>query len=148
MLGDHRRGCDIPASFLISYQRNFAFLVFPTSDAKIVENYSEQVAFVALELRNGSASGAFGKIGGSPNWVLEDDSPRTYGSTTPMVFLLELSPGIEFGKVKGALAQTEIDIFGDPSPSPLEYYQLFLGNATFLFGTSSGVPLVYAITQV
>jgi hypothetical protein len=148
MLDDHRQGCDIPAGFLMSYQRNFAFLAFPTSDARIVKNYDEQVAFVSLELQRGSDSGGFGRIGGAPNWVLEDEGPATYGSKIPMVFVLELMAGIHFSNVDGALPQMEIDIFGNPSPSPLQYYQLFLGNATFLFGTSSGVPLVYAITQV
>ncbi|MEZ6141914.1 MAG: hypothetical protein R3B84_15185 [Zavarzinella sp.] len=148
MLEEHWQGCDIPNGFLQSYQRNFTFLVFPTNDAKIVENYEEQVAFVALELQSGLANGGFGKIGGTPNWVLDDETPATYSSKIPMIFILELSPGIQFPKVQGALPQTELDIFGSPSTSPLDYYQLFLGNATFLFGTSSGDPLVYAITQV
>lgn len=148
MLDDHCQGCNIPASFLTSYERNFAFLAFPTDDARIVEDYDEQVAFFALEGESDSASGVFGKIGGVPNWVLDDESPATYNSTTPMVFLLELMPGIQFTKVEGALPQTELDIFGSPSPSPLEYYQLFLGNAIYLFGTSVGDSLVYAVTQV
>ncbi len=148
MLDNHRHGCDIPAGFLTSYQRNFAFLVFSTDDARIVEGYDEQVAFTALEIQSGSTSGDIGRIGGTPNWVLEDESPATYDSTTRMEFLMELVPGIQFSTVDGAPPQTELDIFGSPSPSPLEYYQLFLGNATYLFGTSAGDPLVYALTQV
>ena len=148
MLDDHRQGCNIPADFLASYERNFAFLAFPTDDARIVDNYDEEVAFFALEVESGSTSGDFGKIGGVPNWVLDDESPATCDSTIPMVFLLELMPGIQFTKVEGALPQTELDIFGSPSPSPLEYYQLFLGNAIYLFGTSVDDSLVYAVTQV
>ena len=146
MLDDHRQGCNIPAGFLDSYQRNFAFLTFPTADAVIADDYVEEVAFSALEA--GSSSSDFGKIGGVPNWVSGDESPATYDTKTPMVFLLELMPGIQFAKVEGALPQMELDIFRSPSPSPLEYHQLFLGNATYLFGTSASEPLVYAVTQV
>jgi hypothetical protein len=147
MLSDHRQGRNIPTGFLTSYERNFAFLVFPTNDAEIVEDYEEQVAFFALETTNDSP-GDFGKIGGVPSWVLSDESPATYDSTIPMVFLLELKPGIQFNKAEGAPQQMELDLLGSDSPSPFEYYQLFLGNAVYLFGTTTGDPLVYAITQV
>lgn len=148
MLDNHSRGCDIPDGFLTTYDKNFAFLVFSTSDAIMIEDYEEEVAFFALETVSESTHGDFGKIGGIPDWVLEDESPATYASTTPMVFLLELMPCIQFIKVEGARPQMELDIFGNPSPSPLGYYQLFLGNTTYLFGTMGNDSLVYAITQV
>jgi len=148
MLNTQLHGADVPAGFLNSYQRNFAFLVFPTEDGRIVEDYDEQVAFVALEVSANAGPGDFGKIGGSPDWVLDDESPATYDSSAPMVFLLQVTPGIQFNIVDGAAPQIELDIFGKPAPSPLDYYQLFLGNALYLFGTSAGSPLVYAITQV
>lgn len=146
MLDDHLQGCDIPAGFLTSYARNFAFLVFPTNEAKIVEDYDEQVAFFALELQGPSAE--FGRIGDTPTWISHDESPATYNSTVPMVFLMELVPGVQFTKVERAPPQTELDILGRPSPSPLDCYRLFLRNAIYLFGTSVGDPLVYAVTQV
>ena len=148
MLDDQRRGCNIPAGFLDSYERNFAFLVFSTADLRVVDNYHEHVAFFALHMQRDSAPRDFGKIGGAPSWILDDESPATYDSTVPMVFLMELMPALHFTKVQGAPPQVELDLLGRPSLSPLEYYQLFLGNATYLFGTSVGVPRVYAITQV
>ena len=147
MLDDRSPGHDIPAGFLTSYERNFKFLTFPTREAKVTRNYKEEVAFRALKLKSKSTRGDFGKIGGAPDWVLDNESPGTYNTTTPMAFLLELMPGIHFETVDEAPPQTELDIFGNPSLSPLNSYQLFLGNAVYLFGTSVGEPLVYAITQ-
>jgi hypothetical protein len=148
MLSSHRSGANIPAGFLTSYQRNFAFLVFPTANSKLVSNYVQEVAFHALEFSKTAGPARFGKIGGAPNWVLEDEAPGTYDASVPMVFLMELESNVQFSIVDGAPPQMELDLLGNPSPSPLGYYQLFLGNALYLFGTSDGDPLVYAITQV
>lgn len=148
MLRNHGRGCDIPKNFLNDYQRNFSFLVFSGEKAGVLKNYDERVAFSSLEFVDKPSSADFGKIGGSPSWLLGDETPASYGLSTPMVFLMELSPGLAFSKVHGARPQIELDIFGNPAPSPLDFYQLFLGNAVYLFGTATGESLVYAITQV
>lgn len=148
MLSNHLQGHDIPGGFLDLYQKNFAFLVFPTDDARMLESYDEQVAFSALDVTPGHEVGDFAKIGGAPDWMLDDESPATYDSNVPMVFLIQLVPGLQFDIVDGAPPQTELDIMGNPSPSPLGHYQLFLGNTIYMFGTTVGDPLVYAITQI
>ena len=86
MLPDHLHECLIPDGFLTSYQRNFAFLVFPTAEAMIVRNYEEQVAFRAIEFVENRADAEFGKIGGSPEWELENEAPASYGAVA-MEFL-------------------------------------------------------------
>ena len=65
-----------------------------------------------------------------------------------MEFLAEIKPNIQFQVEENAPPQIEMDLFGKPSASPLNYYQLFLGNAIYLFGTIRNKQLVYAITQV
>jgi hypothetical protein len=146
MLPDHLHECLIPDGFLTSYQRNFAFLVFPTAEAMIVRNYEEQVAFRAIEFVENRADAEFGKIGGSPEWELENEAPASYGAVA-MEFLLQLTQGLEFDRIPGTRPQVDLDLSGRPVHSPRDCYQLFLGNAVYLFGTASGEPLVYAITQ-
>lgn len=148
MPSDHRRGCNIPGGFLTSYQRNFAFLVFLTDDSQLVTDYDEQIAFSALDFTDDGSIADFGKIGGSPDWILDDESPATYDSSIPMTFLLAFKQGLKFQRVPGSRPQVELDLLGKPSPSPLEYYELFRGNAIYLYGTTTGEPLVYAVTQV
>ena len=56
--------------------------------------------------------------------------------------------GYQFETVKGAPSQIEIGLFGDPEPSDLPYYQLFIGNEIYLFSNKYDRSLMYAITQV
>ena len=146
MLNMPLRGCNIPKAFLTSYQRNFSFLVFSSEAAQLVKDYEEQVEFFVLQRTE--LPGDFGKVGGIPNWTTEDETPSVYDSDTPMVYLFELSPGLEFNIVRNAPAQVELDLVGSPSPSPMGVYQLFLGNAIYLFGTTGDESFIYAITQV
>jgi len=148
MLGSKLLGADIPGGFLARYQRNFAFIIFPTDRGQIVSGYDESILFSEIELEEGDAIGSFGKLGGTPDWVLENESPATYGGSHQMKFLLEVSPNFQFKMTANADPQIELGIMGDPEPSPLDYYQLFIGNALYLFGTNSGDQAVYAITQV
>jgi len=141
-------GANIPAGFLEQYQKNFAFVVFPTNDGAVVSDYKESISFSEIQFIKGAAVGSFGKLGGEPNWLLEDESPSTYGENVQLVFLLEIVPNFPFKIIRNASPQMELDIMGEPSPSPLDYYQLFIGNALYLFGTSSGNKAVYAITQI
>lgn len=144
------RGADIPEGFLKAYQTNFKFLVFETDAAEIKKEYRPKIRFTAVSLepsRDPNVNGS--KVGGIPNWVLEDESPRTYGSRTPMFFLLQFQSEYRFRLSEGAPPQIELALDRTPQPSPLNYYQLFIGNALFLFGTEDRQkPLVYAITQV
>ncbi len=65
-----------------------------------------------------------------------------------MFFLLQLLQGFQFEINEVATRQIELGLDGAAQPSPLSYYQLFIGNKIFLFGTEDrAMPLVYAISQ-
>jgi hypothetical protein len=147
MLAGALPGANIPKNFLEGYQKNFRFEVFQTTAGRIANDYHERIRFRRIRFGDGNGS-SLGQIGGTPTWVLEDESPYLYDSTTPMCFLLQVSRGINFETVDGAPRQMEIGLSGDQEPSPYDFYQLFIGNAVYMFGTK-GPPLylVYAITQ-
>jgi len=147
MLHSGLAGADIPAGFL-NDQPNFSFVVFPTDQGEIVSAYNETILFSEIQFVEANVVGSFGKLGGKPDWMLDDESPATYEGSMQMAFLMEVIPNFEFKMTNNAEPQIELNIMGDPSPSPLDYYQLFIGNALYLFGSRSGQRAVYAITQV
>lgn len=147
MLHSGLAGADIPAGFL-NDQPNFSFVVFPTDQGEIVSSYDKTIRFAEIQFVEGNAVGSFGKLGGQPDWMLDDECPSTYGGSVPMAFLIQVTPNFEFKMTGAAEPQIELNIMGDPSPSPLDYYQLFISNALYLFGPTSGQRVVYAITQV
>ena len=152
MLDGQLKNADIPKGFLNNYQKNFQFIVFPTGKGVVKDNYKEKVKFQAIELKHsGDPLLPGNKIGGEPNWLLEDEAPATYDKTYSMHFLMQLQSNFKFDLVEDAPKQIELDLMGDQAPSPFNHYVLFIGNAIYLFGTSpDGIdpPLVYAITQV
>jgi len=142
-------GADIPEGFLESYQVNFRFLVFETAKAVLHAAYKEKVAFRRLDLEPANPKVEGNKIGGSPTWLQEDESPKTYAGKVPMFFLLQIERGFQFPTVPGAPPQIKIGLSGNPQPANYAYYKLFITNATYLFGTEDRAqPLVYALTQV
>lgn len=147
MVSGRLAGTDVSAAFLAAYQRNFRFLVFKTEETSLVAGYSERVRFRPVRLTLGAAS-SLGQVGGSPHWISDDETPGSVASSSP-VFLLQLSPDVEFETVAGAPRQMEIGLDGTPEESPDEFYRLFIGNATYLFGPSKRTQDgVYAVTQV
>ncbi len=150
MLAGRLRAGEIPEGFLTAYQRNFRFLVCETDEATLRREYVEKVRFHRLEVvTSGDPSAAGNKIGGVPNWLLEDETPSTYACKVPMSFLLQLEPGLRFETVEGAPRQIELGLDGKPGPASRLHYELFIGNALYLFGTNDPeLRLVYAITQI
>lgn len=150
MLSGELRGATIPEDFLRSYQRNFRFVVFDGRRAAPLRDYTETIAFRRLELeRSEESSGPGSKVGGSPAWLLGDESPGAWAGRIPMVFLLQLEPGLQFETLASAPPQMGLALDGTPEPAGRRHYELFLGNAVYLFGTNDPeMRLVYAITQV
>lgn len=150
MLSGELRGADVPEGFLEGYQRNFRFPVFAAGIAVPRQDYRERIAFRRFHLFRAESSDITGsKVGGQPSWLLDDETPAAYGGRAPMVFLLQLEPGLRFETVPGAPAQMDLALDGTPEPATRRHYELFLGNALYLFGTGdSERRLVYAITQV
>jgi hypothetical protein len=148
MLKGRLKEAVIPESFLHLYQRNFALLTFETSCGELRKQYRAKVAFQRLTTSL-ERTKAIGKIGGAPEWLLEDESPKTYKNDIPMAFLMELYQGMQFDILDSAPHQIEIRIEGTPQRSTATYYQLFIGNHLYLFGTTTqSEHLVYAITQI
>jgi hypothetical protein len=149
MLPGPLKGVTIPEEFLCQYQTNFAILVFPTAEGVPRADCAERVEFRSLSTRHSPKMGDFGKLGGIPEWFLEDESPAACANGSSMVFLMQVRLGYEFPKLASATAQMEFAMLdGKMLPSDRNGYQLFLGNALYFFGTTSGVPQVYVITQV
>ena len=150
MLGGTLAGADIPEGFLTDYERNFRIIPFRTQDGIPRADYEPKITFVrllALPAPKPNAKGS--KMGGSPNWLLDDETPASYASSVPMTFLMQLTDPIRFELEDDAPPQTRIGLRGKPEPSRHRYYELFLGNRIYLFGTAAGSePLVYALTQV
>lgn len=142
------RGAQVSADFLSRYQRNFRFLVFETRSACVLADYEERVRFRPLGLLPTAAS-SIGRVGGNPDWVLGDETPGGLASAGAVVFLMQLNPELEFETVDGAPRQADLALDGTPAPSRHPFYQLFIGNKTYLFGPKDPKPnTVYAITQV
>jgi hypothetical protein len=149
MLSASLPGVAIPEGFLESYQTNFRFLVFASDEAQVRKSYIERVRFQGLNLEPVSPDFVGHKIGGVPNWLMKDETPASYRGSIKMFFLLQLQQGFQFEIHNHASPQIELGIDGLPQPSPVSYYQLFNGNAIYLFGTDDrSEPLVYAITQI
>lgn len=66
-----------------------------------------------------------------------------------MFFLLQILEGFKFEKLEEAPPQIELGLTGSLELSDNEYYELFIGNAIYLFGTMDiNDPQIYIITQV
>lgn len=103
MLKGQLKGINIPDGFLLKYQNNFKFLTFETKNMKLQLDYEEKIRFKNLILKPKSKSlGNRSKLGGMPSWLLEDESPSTYNSVTPMFFLMQFKENFQFEKLPKA----------------------------------------------
>lgn len=148
MLDGPLAGADIPEHFLTSYQKNFRILVFDTDRGVVRSEYEPKVAFKRWKLVSSQAGAQEHKIGGEPNWLLEDEAPATYRQTVPMFFLMQLLEGLTFEKLPEAPPQMTLGLTGEQEPSRDPFYRLFLSNNLYFFGTEDGEPLVYVLTQI
>ncbi|CAG9611928.1 hypothetical protein BACCIP111899_01100 [Bacillus rhizoplanae] len=150
MLHDTLLGVDVPKGFLESYQRNFKIIIFETNEGSLRNDYKEKVQFRRWNLTLTSETDrSENKIGGQPNWLLDDETPTTYNSTVAMYFLMQLMEDLKFDIVPDAPPQIRIGLRGKPEPSKHRYYELFLANNLYFFGTKDrSEPLVYILTQI
>ena len=149
MISEPLRGAVIPEPFLETYQRNFRVLVFESQDGVLRHDYTEKVKFQAWKLVQVSpdeASGKADKVGGEPTWPLDDEAPGSYGGV-PLGFLMQLGEEYTFETVPTAPPQILLDIRFKPKPHP--WYELFLRNNLYFFGTCDRKnPHVYILTQI
>lgn len=148
MLETDLHGADIPEGFLDSYQRNFRFIVFETANGVLCLDYEDRVRYKPIGLQpTPTSSVEKNKVGGSPVWLLEDESPGSYAGSDGVCFLLQIAQDMKFDINDSAPPQMELGLMGDPEPASHRHYQFFNGNNVYLFGVKDK-PLVYAITQI
>jgi len=140
----------IPDGFLDAYQKNFHLHVFDSTLGVKRLDYVEKIKYAPLELiASTSSSIDDSRVGGSPVWLLEDESPRSYAGKAEMQFLLQISSDTKFDLLDSAPGQMEIGLRGLPESSPNRYYQLFNGNFLYFFGAEiDGRHFVYVLTQI
>lgn len=81
---------------------------------------------------------------------MQDETPRSCDEKVPMVFLFQLARDTRFQMADGAPAQIEFSFLSGrkAQPSRKGYYELFLGNALYVFGTVGLNPaLLFPIVQ-
>lgn len=150
LLGGERKGADIPISFLTDGGPNYAFVTFASEAATIRAPYQPILEFHRWELIQPIRNNAASKIGGRPYWLMEDETPRSLDGKYEMVFLLQLARGTRFEMLAGPPPQIEFGYLAGKRGRPAKrgYYELFLGNALYLFGTIGlENELVYPIVQ-
>lgn len=150
MLPGKLQGIDIPNGFLDEYQMNFQVIVFKSEEATLKTNYMERVKYKKIHLVVTADIHAYEhKLGGMPNWLIDDEAPSGYNST-PMFFLMQMVEGYTFETVQGAPGQASISLTGEMDYLHDPFYRLFLSNQLYFFGTDdpSGENKVYVITQV
>lgn len=149
MLDQPLQGVSVPVGFLEEYQRNFRLVVFPTMQGKLRTDYSRKVAFRRLRLgATEDVSVARSRVGGTPFWILGDETPSRYADAVDLQFLLQWQGDYLFETLPGAPPQVELGLDGNPTNSPEHGYRLFIGNEIYLFGTVPPAhPRVYLLTQ-
>jgi hypothetical protein len=141
-------GADVSAQFLESYERNFRFLVFPTSAEVPVVGHEARLERTELYCVSATKTpaGAIGKLQ-DPHWVLENEAPTSVGGV-PAHFLLQLYAELEFGTVSTAPPQRELDLSGCQADALPGRYELFLANELYFYGGAPESGQVYVFTQV
>lgn len=141
---------DIPEGFLTDYQTNFRILVFPTEHGQMRSDYQPKVRYKDFQfVLEDTAEIVTHKLGGAPDWFLDDESPATYKKTIPMVFLFQILEDTVYEILDDAPPQIRLGLTRQPEPSPHRYYRLFLANNLYFFGTKNcKEPLVYILTQI
>lgn len=149
MISGPLNGTDIPKAFMADYQKNFSLLVFKASSAEERVDYSPRVRFRPIDFIQHSSEPVFGRVGGEPQWLTEDESPRSCDGNREMCFLMQLSEGFVFDIEESAPPQIELGLDGRPQMSPERGYRLFNSNAIYFFGVKDKyAPLVYVFTQI
>ncbi|MWC27342.1 hypothetical protein [Paenibacillus sp. MMS18-CY102] len=141
-------GAVIPEDFIRDCQNNFRIIVFPTGDGVMRSGYEPKVKYKTIELLPSDDDTNGNKVGGHPNWLLEDESPAMLENGTPMVFIMQLLEGFTFETLPSAQPQAKLNLRGDVHYPDSEYYELFISNQVYFFGTVSGEPVAYVLTQI
>lgn len=149
MLEGQLSGADIPKDFIHSYQRNFKLIVFESENGVIRNEYIQKIGYKEIKLQEMDDPDIYeNKVGGNPSWLLEDEAPTTYNKTVQMFFIMQILENYRFDILQTAPGQATLGFGNEIEYSENNYYELFLGNNLYFFGTLHGEPQVYIITQI
>ena len=151
MLSGELKNAIVPEFYLNDYQKNFFVYVFENQGIEVLETYIPKLRFAPIILENNDDSQYDGhKLGGIPDWYLENESPLKTDTGYLFTFLMQFREGVEFQKLPGAPGQLKMNYFtGEAASSNSDTYQLFLGNSLYFYGaTTEEGPKVYIITQI
>lgn len=124
--------------------------MFDTSEGILNEDYEEKIAFKRISFVETSETDITKPtLGGEAIWLLEDETPANYEGEE-MFFLLQLPESFKFDILPDAKGQIKYSFFEDRLvESEKPYYELFLGNIIYLFGTlDKNKASVYIVTQI
>lgn len=146
MLGGPLKGAVVPRAFITAYQRNFRILFFPNDEIVTCDQYRELVVFKELRRSARKARGLFGKLAGTPEWLMEDEAPKRLDTGEPLEFLMQLKADFHFSIGPDAPHAVEMGLFGEEVSSE-NYYRLFISNELYIFVNAVGEPFPYLLTQ-
>jgi hypothetical protein len=132
----------VPINFIETPPPNCTFMVFQTERGTMRPEYVPRICFRPWHLVPISPETPANKIGGQPNWLMGDETPASCDGQ-PMAFLMQLQHDQRYPLLPGTPPQAE---WIQLARQPKNYYELFIGNALYLFGTLPP-KYVYAITQ-
>lgn len=150
MLTLRLQGVVIPDGFLKNYQKNFRVIVFNHNVGVLRKDYEEKIKFKPIHITDSKLSETRKhKLGGEPDWLLEDESPSEYHGNE-MFFLLQIPEEYKFEILPNARGQIKYSYFKNTFiESDKPHYDLFLGNNLYFFGSrDKSNPEVYIITQI
>lgn len=142
MLSDPLKGAAIPQGFLKRYQSNFRIVVADRTNGEYRREYDPMIQSSPID-------SSLWRVGGEPEWVLDDETPASYGAHLDPVFLFQVPSGMLFPTCATAPPQKTLDLESRMVDADGGNYELFLGNMLYLFGF--GAPAsdhVYVVTQV
>ena len=129
-------------------RKNYSILISVTKKAILSKTYVEKIIFRPLIFAKGTIDNPFFLLGGKPKWLLSDESPLSIDKTQP-IFLFQLPIDIEYEVIDSAPGQIELAYFSEEKTeeSKDRFYNLFIGNALYLFGSNTEKKLVYPLVQ-
>lgn len=149
---DLRPGEDLPKGALDLYQKTCRFLVSPTAEGVVRNDYPERVQYrpIAFEpAPSEKPTTKKSKIGGKPGWVtIDDETPGKYLGQ-PLDFLMQWQHDFQFDLVPGAPAPYHPDMEFVPELKQVKRCLLYQGTQLYFFGNQAeGRPHVFMLAIV
>ena len=141
-------GYDVPAGALTTYQRLFRIFVTDGRNGVLRDDYRPRVRYNTLRQGPDLPSGAvrFGERDILPRWILDEESPGSYGGKERFSFLFQTEQGYRYKTRPDAPRQIVPDYTaaasGGLTESLVDLYDLWVTNACYFFITLSDSVLV------